>query len=114
MKAIVMSHENGGSYCIDSTGSFHFVKGYDNVDIGTEINIQVKMPSRFRKLCFAAVGVLVFVVIIGFVCVKMTGALSHGVLEGNGCEAIYVSLCVYDNSEICIADTGCTISCRRY
>ena len=114
MKAIVMSHENGGSYCIDSTGSFHFVKGYENVDIGTEINIQVKMPSRFRKICFACVGVLVVIAIIGFTCVKIVGSQNHGVLEGNGSEAIYMSLCVYDNSVNCIADTGCTISCRRY
>ena len=50
MKAVIMSHEDGGSYCIDSTGSFHFVKGYEDVDIGTEIIIQTKKPSRLRRL----------------------------------------------------------------
>ena len=39
MKAIIFSHEKGGSYVMDSEGFFDFVKGYTKQPIGTEIEI---------------------------------------------------------------------------
>ena len=40
MKAIIMSHEHGGSYVMDREGSFRFVKGYTSQLIGTEIELK--------------------------------------------------------------------------
>ena len=67
-----MSHENGGSYCIDSTGSFHFVKGYENEDIGTEITIQTKKPTRVLRFVVAGVAVLIIATIAGITCVVLS------------------------------------------
>jgi len=39
LKAIIFSHEKGGSYVMDSEGFFDFVKGYTKQPIGTEIEI---------------------------------------------------------------------------
>ncbi|MCL1982236.1 MAG: hypothetical protein FWG53_03960, partial [Clostridiales bacterium] len=39
MKAILMSHENGGSYVMDKEGFFQFVRGYGSLPIGTEIDL---------------------------------------------------------------------------
>ena len=72
LKAIIMSHENGGSYCIDSTGSFHFVKGYENVEIGTEITIRIKKPNYIRKICIACVVVVIAVAVVGFRCERIS------------------------------------------
>jgi len=49
MKAIIMSHERGGSYVMDKEGFFEFVKGYAAQPIGTEIEIAshpLIAPSR--------------------------------------------------------------------
>ena len=78
MKAIIMSHENGGSYCIDSTGSFHFVKGYENEEIGTEITIQAKKPSQKLRFLVACVTVLIAAAIVGITCVLLSGSLCVG------------------------------------
>ena len=113
MKAIIMSHEDGGSYCIDSTGSFHFVKGYENVDIGTEITIKVKKPTRIIRLWVACAAVFVVAVVVGFTCAKIASSQSPEAFENASCEAV-VRLCANDNPGYCITDTGCTISCPRY
>ena len=73
LKAIIMSHENGGSYCIDSTGSFHFVKGFQNVAIGTEITIKKKKPIYLRKLFIACAAIAIIAAIVGFTCIKFSG-----------------------------------------
>jgi len=39
LKAIIFSHEKGGSYVMDSEGFFDFVKGHTKQAIGTEIEI---------------------------------------------------------------------------
>ena len=68
MKAIIMSHEKGGSYCIDSNGSFHFVKGYTNVAVGTEIIIRPKRTACLRRLMLIAAGLVVTFIIYGIAC----------------------------------------------
>ena len=112
LKAIVMSHENGGSYCIDSTGSFHFVKGYENVDIGTEITIHENKPSRVRKFCLVCVAAVITVVIVGFACMKLSSSINVGAIGSNGDEAVYASLCVYDSNRYCLSDIGCKSPCH--
>ena len=112
MKAIIMSHENGGSYCIDSTGSFHFVKGYENEEIGTEITIQTKKPVRVRRLLAICVAAIVVVVIVGFTCLKITGKVNLGAYGYVGSEAVYVRLCVNDSVRYCLSDLGCKKPCH--
>ena len=114
MKAIVMSHEDGGSYCIDSTGSFHFVKGYENVDIGTEITIKTKKPARTIRLWVACAAALIVAAVIGLTCAKIASSQSPEAFGSASYEAVYVRLCFYDSHIYCIADTGCTVSCPRY
>ena len=112
MKAVIMSHENGGSYCIDSTGSFHFVKGFEDKDIGTEITIQVKKPRNFRRLCLACAAAVIVVVIVSFTCVKIASSQGLGTFENRNGEALYANLCIYDNARYCQAGIGCDKSCR--
>ena len=111
MKAIVMSHENGGTYCIDSTGSFHFVKGYQDVEIGTEITIQAKKPSHIRKIFIACAAVLILVAIVGFTCSRFSVSFCFRTVEGN---AAYYGFYMSGNSEQCLPHTHCSGSCRRY
>ena len=114
MKAIVMSHENGGSYCIDSTGSFHFVKGYEDVDIGTEITIQTKKPTSVSRLLVACVAVLIAVAIASVTCARLSGSQNLGDFSRGSSETIYARICINDSTEYCITINGCTISCPRY
>ena len=110
-----MSHENGGSYCIDSTGSFHFVKGYDNLDIGTEITLQTKKPSRIRRFCIAFVAVAVVAAIAGFTCVKFTSSEYIGGLGSNTNDAaVYARLCINDSTRYCQEDEVCDTPCPCY
>ena len=114
LKAIIMSHENGGSYCIDSSGSFHFVKGYENVDIGTEITIQTKKSSRVRGLWVACAVVVIAVAIAGFTCTKIVSSLNIGAFGRSEMDAVYVRLCVRDSTRYCLPEEACDISCRSY
>ena len=107
-----MSHEDGGSYCIDSTGSFHFVKGYENVDIGTEITIQTKKPAKLRRLFMACVAAIVVIAIVGFTGLKIAGKVGVGAYGYAGSEAVYVRLCVNDATRYCLSDIGCDKSCH--
>ena len=109
LKAIIMSHENGGSYCIDSTGSFHFVKGYQGLDIGTEITIEKKKPARLRKICFAFAAILIAAAIAGLACARIAGTLGFG--AGSGIDSVYARLCAYNNTETCTPGHGCTATC---
>ena len=54
MKAIIFSHEDGGTYVMDSDGSFRFVKGYTTQPIGAEIEIKNQTPVYFMKIMPAA------------------------------------------------------------
>ena len=40
MKAIIFSHENGGSYVMEKEGAFRFVTGYSSHPIGAEVDIR--------------------------------------------------------------------------
>jgi hypothetical protein len=60
MKAIIISHENGGTYVMDKDGSFKFVKGHTDKPVGTEIVIIEKKPINYLRVtalaaCFALV-----------------------------------------------------------
>ena len=112
LKAVIMSHEDGGSYCIDSTGSFHFVKGYENVDIGTEITIQPKKPKRLRRLCVACAAAIIVLVIVGFTCVKFADKVGAGAYGYASREAVYARLCVKDDTRYCLSDIGCDRPCH--
>ena len=112
MKAVILSHEDGGSYCIDSTGSFHFIKGYENEEIGTEITIQIKKPKRARNLCLACMAALV--VIIGFCCIRKASLFSVGAYGNTGSEAVYARLCIKDDTRYCLTDIGCAKCCHYY
>ena len=60
LKAIIFSHERGGSYVMDSEGGFDFVKGYTAHPVGAEIEISLKPPiSLMRVASLAACFVLV-------------------------------------------------------
>ena len=107
MKAVIMSHEDGGSYCIDSTGSFHFVKGHEDAAIGTEITIQVKKPLRFRKLLVACAAAVIIAVVVVFSCVKPASSNYVQVLGGNNGDAAYAGFCPFDSARYCAANTGC-------
>ena len=72
MKAVILSHEDGGTYVLDKTGSFKFVKGYEAHDIGEEIDLKpefsaaIKTKRRakinyFKPLALAACLIMVFV-----------------------------------------------------
>ena len=101
MKAIILSHENGGTYCIDSTGSFHFVKGYESMDIGTEITIRKRKPDYVRRFVFLAVGLAAFCAIFVIMCCKpvSTGLQNPDIYEGG--EVSYARFCAY-RLEYCI------------
>lgn len=70
MKAIIMSHENGGSYVLDDTGSFQFVKGYTSKPIGYEIDLTkqagIRSNVNFTRLTALAAGIALIVVFSGF------------------------------------------------
>ena len=93
MKAIILSHENGGSYCIDSTGSFHFVKGYENMEIGTEICIKVKKPVLIRRFLIACFCIIIAFAIVGFTCTRVRGVFG-GEAGGSGEVAVYAGFCM--------------------
>jgi len=57
-----MSHEAGGSYVLDSEGSFVFVKGHDFREIGAEIELNPVIPINLARLSAIAACFVVFVV----------------------------------------------------
>ena len=111
MKAIIMSHENGGSYCIDNTGSFHFVKGYQDKAIGTEITIQVKKPARIRRFYLACAVFFVAALAIGLMCTLKTQ--SYGFMRQNcvSSETACQSPCAYYGEDGCSGRGRCDFSC---
>ena len=50
MKAIIMSHERGGSYVLERSGSFRFVNGYTSRLIGTEIELKPQVLVSYRRI----------------------------------------------------------------
>ena len=112
MKAIIMSHENGGSYCIDNTGSFHFVKGFQDKAIGTEITIQVKKPAHFRRFYLVFAVFFVAAMAIGLMCTLL--ARSHGLLnlDCRRTETACQMQCYYGGKEGCAGRGICDFSCN--
>jgi len=63
MKAIIISHEDGGSYVMDKAGSFRFVRGYDELPIGAEIELEKpRAVVYYPKFAAAAAACLVIVI----------------------------------------------------
>jgi len=46
MKAIIFSHDRGGSVVMDCEGCFYFVKGYTSHPIGTELEIETEIVTE--------------------------------------------------------------------
>jgi len=65
MKAIIISHENGGSYVMEKSGSFRFVKGYDSRPIGTEIELNPRPVVHFPRLAATVAACLVMTAVLG-------------------------------------------------
>jgi len=53
-KAIIFSHENGGSYVMDHDGCFSFVRGHSAEPIGTEIDVSQQAPVSVMRIMSAA------------------------------------------------------------
>lgn len=106
MKAIILSHENGGSYCIDSNGSFHFVKGHEDKGIGAEIFIETKKPARLRRFYIAFAVLAVLVLAIGVKCALM--ANSQGLVAMPYCR---LRLEAFFGSPECGAPRECLGNC---
>ena len=63
MKAIIMSHENGGSYVMDREGNFRFVRGSMSLPVGTEIAMKSQATVIYLRnsaiaACIAVVALL--------------------------------------------------------
>ena len=54
MKAIVLSHERGGTYVLDSDGSYRFIHGSASLPIGTEIKIKDNPPVNIARIASIA------------------------------------------------------------
>ena len=112
MKAIIMSHENGGSYCIDSTGSFHFVEGHQDKEIGAEITIQAaKKPARFRRLYLACAVVFVALVAISIVCSLAARSQDLANSVCRRLETVCQRQCAYTGPEGCMGNVKCDFLC---
>jgi len=64
MKAIIISHERGGSYVMDRDGSFHFVKGHTSRQLGAEIEFRPASSVAFLRYAMA-VACLVIAIVVG-------------------------------------------------
>ncbi|MDR2956626.1 MAG: hypothetical protein LBU61_00390 [Coriobacteriales bacterium] len=64
MKAVIISHEDNGTYVLDRTGSFRYVKGYATKPVGLEIELtaQPVQINRIRTMAVAASFVLALMV----------------------------------------------------
>ena len=68
MKALVLSHENGGSYLLESTGSYLFSKSFTHMPIGSEVEIKSNYgKERLTRLivpvaCVALVAVVISII----------------------------------------------------
>ena len=46
MRAIVLSHDAGGTYLLDNSGSYHFAKSFTHMPIGSEIELKADNCER--------------------------------------------------------------------
>ena len=61
MKAIVLSHEAGGSYLLDNTGSYHFAKAFTHMPIGSEVDLEADKRERRVAKCVGLAACTAFV-----------------------------------------------------
>ena len=66
MKAIIMSHEDGGTYVMDREGSFRFVKGYSSQPIGKEIEVREWITARQMRVAVLAACLTLFLALGSF------------------------------------------------
>jgi len=64
MKAIIFSHDRGGSYVMDREGCFHFVKGYTSHPIGAEIELKLQAVPNLKKIRRIAAFAACFLVVL--------------------------------------------------
>ena len=66
MKAIIMSHDSGGSYLLDNEGSFRFVKKeYVSLPVGAEVEIKTQPATVYYLKAAALAACLVLVFALG-------------------------------------------------
>ena len=111
MKAIIMSHENGGSYCIDSTGSFHFVEGHQDKEIGTEITIQTKKPARSRRFFYAFAAFAAAAMVAVVMCSLLTSGQGLASPQCRRGEIACISRCAEPGELGCLGIGGCDFFC---
>ena len=68
IKAVVLSHERGGSYVLCSNGDFRFAKGHTSQSIGAEIEIESKPMGNYFKIVAMAACLALAIVIGVFAC----------------------------------------------
>lgn len=56
MKAVIISHQDGGSYVLEKTGAFRFVRGQDAQPVGAEVELEPQPAVSYRP--FAAMAAL--------------------------------------------------------
>ena len=66
MKALILRHENGGSYMVDREGSFHFVRGYTSWSIGAEVAVKTQLAVHYTKVIAMAVSLFLIVALGSF------------------------------------------------
>jgi len=91
MKAIILSHERGGSYVLDSEGDYHFVKKHTSHPIGSEIEFYHQ--SRRRR--FAAVAV-----VSCFALAVLLGVFTWLWDPGNNAESYFIYLSINPSVEL--------------
>jgi len=64
MKAIILSHERGGSYALDRNGCYQFVKGHTARPVGEEIELALRPQIQYAKIASIAAG-FIMVVLLG-------------------------------------------------
>ena len=66
MKALVISHENGGTYVMDREGCFRFVKGHSSRPIGSEMELGRVSVINFNTLAAIAACLVLSLALSGF------------------------------------------------
>jgi len=66
MKAIIMSHEKGGSYVMDKEGAFRHVLGHTHKPIGAEIELKAIVSFNYRKFSAMAASIALVIVVGSF------------------------------------------------
>jgi len=66
MKAVILSHEDGGTYLLDRNGDFRFVRGSLALPVGAEVDIWSSAVTRFIRTAILAACFLLTLSVGGF------------------------------------------------